>query len=84
VIYEDENDNYNYEKGTYATIPIKWNDASKTLTIGERRGEFPGMLKKRTFSVVLVGDNHGVGLPIEEKPDSTVNYEGKQLAVTLK
>ena len=43
TIYEDENDTYNYEKGAYATTPLHWNDASHTLTIGDRKGEFPGM-----------------------------------------
>src|SRR5439155_6048612 len=37
TLYEDEGDTYNYEKGKYATIPIHWNDATRTLTIGERR-----------------------------------------------
>ncbi len=42
TIYEDENDNYNYEKGIYATIPISWNNAKKTLTIGDRSARFRG------------------------------------------
>ena len=45
-LYEDENDNYNYEKGKYALIPFSWNDKTKTLTISDRKGEFDGMLKK--------------------------------------
>src|SRR6185312_6962829 len=44
-LYEDEGDSYRYEQGAFATIPIRWNDAAKTLTIGDRTGEFPGMLK---------------------------------------
>jgi alpha-D-xyloside xylohydrolase len=57
VLYEDENDNYNYEKGIYSTIKMVWNDSKHTLTIGDRQGTFPGMLKARTFRVVLVGDH---------------------------
>lgn len=45
TLYEDENDNYNYEKGKYSTITFKWNDAKKTLTIEDRKGSFPGILK---------------------------------------
>lgn len=45
VLYEDEFDNYNYEKGLYSTITFHWNDARKTLTIGECKGNYPGMLK---------------------------------------
>src|SRR5262249_87185 len=46
MFYEDEGDSYNYEKGTYATIPITWNQAAQTLTLGNRKGEFPNMLKE--------------------------------------
>ena len=40
ALYEDENDNYNYEKGIYSTINFSWDDNSKTLKIGARNGEF--------------------------------------------
>jgi alpha-D-xyloside xylohydrolase len=81
TIYEDENDNYNYEKGIYATIPIKWNDAAGTLTIGDRQGKFPGMPESRTFEIVIVGENHGVGVEPSDKPDRTAAYSGKSLTV---
>lgn len=55
TLYEDERDSYNYEKGAYSEIEFKWNDTSRTLTIGARRGHFPGMAKDRTFRVVVVG-----------------------------
>jgi len=53
TLYEDEGDNYNYEKKMYSTIPIKWDNAGRILTIEDRQGEFPGMLKKREFKVIL-------------------------------
>ena len=53
TLYEDENDNYDYEKGAHATIPMHWDDATRTLTIGDRVGSFPGMLAERTFRVVF-------------------------------
>jgi alpha-D-xyloside xylohydrolase len=81
-LYEDENDNYNYEKGAYATIPLRWDDAKQTLMIGERRGQFPGMLASRTFRVVFVGENHGVGIASSDTPDKVVNYSGGQITVT--
>ncbi len=81
TLYEDENDNYNYEKGAYATILMKWNDKARKLTIGKREGEFPGMLKQRTIHIVLVDKNHGTGIEPELKPDKTVVYSGKELAV---
>jgi alpha-D-xyloside xylohydrolase len=76
VLYEDENDNYDYEKGLFATIPITWNDSSQTLTIGPRSGEFPGMLKDRTFMVVVVRPGHGIGLDMTLQPDQIVSYRG--------
>ena len=81
TLYEDENDNYNYEKGVYATIPLHWDDAKQALTIGDRKGQFPGMLENRTFRVVFVGENHGAGIGPEERPDKTVEYAGKQTVV---
>ena len=82
TIYEDENDNYNYEKGVYATIPLHWDDAAKRLTIGERKGQFPGMLETRTFRVVFVGENHGVGVNAADEADRVVQYSGKAVTVT--
>jgi alpha-D-xyloside xylohydrolase len=65
-LYEDEGVNYNYEKGQYALIPIAYNDAEGTLTIGNRKGEFPGMLKERTFRVIV-----GKQQPVEVKYNGT-------------
>ena len=81
TLYEDENDGYNYEKGVYATIPLHWDDAKRTLTIGDRKGEFPGMLKNRKFQVVVVREHHGTGIVPDDKPDQVVQYAGKALAV---
>ena len=49
TLYEDEGDNYNYEKGAYAIIPFHWDDPSRTLTVRTNKGSFPGMLESRTF-----------------------------------
>ena len=78
MLYEDENDNYNYEKGAYATIAIHWDDARQTLTLGARKGSFPGMLQNRTFKVVHVRQDFGAGMEFTEKPDSVIQYSGKQ------
>ena len=82
TLYEDENDGYNYEKGVYATIPLHWDDAKQTLTIGERKGTFPGMLMERRFQLVFVRENHGAGITAESKPDQVVTYSGRQTSVT--
>ena len=81
TLYEDENDNYNYEKGIYATIDFDWNDSEKTLTISDRKGKFPGMLKERTFNVVNVSKDHGKDLEISEVTDIVVKYDGSKIIV---
>jgi alpha-D-xyloside xylohydrolase len=82
TLYEDEGDNYNYEKGARATIPISWDDAKQTLKIGKRAGKFPGMLKERTFRLVWVSPGHGVGVPSTPTPDRVVTYTGSALQVS--
>jgi alpha-D-xyloside xylohydrolase len=84
TLYEDENDTYHYEKGAYATIAIQWNDSTRTLTIGARKGRFPGMLENRTFRVVLVSENHGGGVESAASPDQTIQYSGREVYVTEK
>jgi alpha-D-xyloside xylohydrolase len=81
TLYEDEGDSYRYEQGAYATISIRWNESSKTLTIGDRAGEFPGMLKERTFRVVWVRPGKGVGPEFEKAPDAEVRYVGRAMEI---
>ena len=73
TLYEDEGDNYNYERGMYSTIEMKWNDKSRTLTIGDCQGTFPGMLQQRKFNVRLAGSDI-------VKP---IGYKGKAVSITL-
>lgn len=82
TLYEDENDNYNYEKGLYSTIDFNWNDANRTLTIGNRKGQFPGMLKSRKFRIAIVSDNNGAGDEASKKA-RTVKYSGKEISIKL-
>ncbi|MBN1780318.1 DUF5110 domain-containing protein [bacterium] len=81
VLYEDENDNYNYEKGACSVIEFGWNDLKRELVIEDRKGEFPGMLAERQIQVVLVRENHGNGADMVRDPDRVIRYEGKRQAV---
>lgn len=83
VLYEDENDTYNYEQGKFATIAMSWNEAEKTLTIKNRKGDFPGMLKDRTFRVVWVTPKNGIGVE-PAKLAETVQYSGKEVSISKK
>jgi len=60
-LYEDDGHTYGYERGEFARIPIDWNDASRTLTIGARAGSYSGMASNRTFTVVLVTPQSSIG-----------------------
>jgi alpha-D-xyloside xylohydrolase len=82
TLYEDEGDNYNYEKGKFTKIPIAWNDSKHTLEIGKRTGEFPGLLRERTFNIVWVSATHGAGVSTTEKPDAVVHYHGAGVKIT--
>jgi alpha-D-xyloside xylohydrolase len=78
TLYEDEGDNYNYENGAFATIPMTWTEATQMLVIGPTSGSFPGMLTNRTFNVVWVSPGHGAGEPItpDTLVDKVVPYDG--------
>jgi alpha-D-xyloside xylohydrolase len=81
TVYEDENDTYAYEKGARATIAMEWDDANRKLVIGDRQGQFPGMLAHRTFRIVFVGDGHGVGIEPSAQVDKIVDYAGEAITV---
>ena len=72
TLYEDEGDNYNYEKGRYSTIRLTWNDGRRTLTIADRQGSFDGMLQQRQFTVVM-----------PDGRSQTVDYQGKEIQIKL-
>lgn len=80
-LYQDAGDTYDYEKGARAIIPLRWSEASKTLIIGERQGEYPGMPRNMEFEVVWVTPGHGAGESVERKPDRVVQYSGKEISV---
>ena len=85
TLYEDEGTNYNYEKGKYAMIDFRYNDAHKTVTIAARKGSFDGMLQKRRFNIVLVSDNNQQGISLAKAPKGKmVKYAGKAVTVKLK
>jgi alpha-D-xyloside xylohydrolase len=82
-LYEDEGTNYNYEKGAFSTIPIKYNEATGTVTIGDRKGSFNGMLQKRTFRINLITSKEPRPLDLDVKCDKEVSYDGKKTVIKL-
>ena len=82
-LYEDDGVTYECDKGAFTRIPLQWDDAKKTLTIGAREGKFPGMLVKRTFNAVLISRTRASGYTPSRTPDKTVAYSGKTVKVKL-
>ena len=80
-LYEDEGDNYNYENGAFTFVNITWEDEKRTLTLDERKGSFQGMVKKREFRVILVDENHGLGISDTDKSDIVTEYLGDKLVL---
>ena len=83
TLYEDQNDGYEYEKGLYSTIEFRWNESMHTLTIGKRRGDFPGMAKTRTFRIVVVAPDHGTGVAATTNVDKVEKYDGAEIGMVL-
>jgi len=82
-LYEDEDVNYNYEKGKYLTIDINYDDASRTLTIGQQNGKFQGSLKQRRFNIVYVTKDRPAALNLENPHGVMVDYKGSELSIQL-
>jgi len=81
TLYEDEGDNYNYEKGLYSEIKFQWDDKNKVLIVHDRKGSFPGMYEIRTFRIVLVAPKHGCGDRETVDMDKQIIYHGKKMNI---
>ena len=80
VLYEDENDTYNYEQGKYSTIDMSWDEAEKTFTIRDRKGSYSGMPDTRTFKIVWVNVKNGTGIEPAKQAESVI-YFGKEIVI---
>lgn len=81
-LYEDEGDNYNYEKGRYTIIPFEWNELTKSLTIGALKGGYSSQLKSRTFKVSMIKPGFGIETT-EMVGGRLVAYKGKSVSIVL-
>lgn len=83
VLYEDENDNYNYEKGVYSTITFNWDNKKNELTISDRKGQFPGMMETRKFNLKIIRKNNKAGEATVATADHVIQYSGKRIVIKL-
>lgn len=82
TVYEDEGDNYNYEKGKSSSFEMKWDDKNNTLTLSDRKGEYAGMPVCRRLKLVRVDKNSGTGVE-ENVGGKTIEYRGKHLKIKI-
>ncbi|MGZ3938160.1 MAG: TIM-barrel domain-containing protein [Flavisolibacter sp.] len=82
-LYNDEGNNYNYEKGKYTIIPFGWNEEQQVLTIGKRQGGFIGAVKKCIMNIVWVDESNGQGIQMSSKSKPVI-YTGEQITVSRK
>ena len=80
VLYSDEGDNYNYEKGKYKVIPFSWNEAIQKLIIDKQQGSYAGALRKLVLNIVWVNESQGYGTDIASKP-KTIIYTGEKITI---
>ena len=83
TLYEDAGEGYDYEQGQFATTKITYKDKLHQLQIGDTHGAFPGMLRKRVFNIVMVGEGNGVGEGVTAAPLKRVTFLGKAMVVPL-
>ena len=84
TLYEDEGINYNYEKGSYSKIRFSYAEGKRELTVDERKGEFEGMLKSRTFNFIFIDKNKSVGFDPDVTPERTITYTGAKVTISRK
>jgi alpha-D-xyloside xylohydrolase len=83
-LYEDDGLSYAYEKGEFARIPLRYDDASGTLSIGARAGAFPGMVATRTFNVRWIAPGESKAADLDTPPDESLPYSGQPVSFKIK
>ncbi len=79
TLYDDEGDNYNYEKGNYSKTTFSWNNTERSLSISKREGTYNGMPNEQTFNVILISGNKNIGFNSTEKFDKVIHYDGNEI-----
>ncbi len=84
-LYEDDGTSRQYLHGRYSRIPLKWDERTKTLTIGAREGNgYAGMAGKRVVNVRWMKPGSARALSFEARADVTVTYCGAPVILRMK
>ncbi len=80
TLYDDAGDGEGWRRGEHATIDLALDDRAGTLTIGARKGRYPGMARDRVFRIVQIAGGKAVAsLP----RDANIRYAGRPVTVRL-
>ena len=81
-LYEDDGVSRHYLNGKYSRIPLRWNERTRTLTIGAREGSgYAGMAGSREIRIRWI--KPGTTLDFDGA-NRTVAYSGEPLAVRMR
>lgn len=78
-LYEDDGRSHQFEKGAFSRIPLAYDDAAGTLTIGARQGSYKGMVANRQIIVRWMKD--GSGIDGKDGLSAPVAYSGRTVTV---
>lgn len=79
-LYDDSGDGYGYEAGEHSVTELHWDEATRTLRIGERHGHFPGMAETVPARVVVVTAERGTTADVSHEvlsDDDMVSLDGR-------
>ncbi len=82
--YSDSGDTYDYEKGLHRVVQLRWEDAARTLVLGEAQGSYPGMPRRVRIRLLVVSEGHGAGDESASVFDAQAPYEGGPLRLTAR
>lgn len=82
-LYEDEGDNYNYEKGKFSIIGFHWNDQKKQLTVSKRQGEFTSMEKQRSFDIAVSKSGFDQNENQPKPAGRLISYNGNAMSISF-
>jgi len=82
-LYEDENVNYNYEKGDFGLLSFSYLENEQLLRIDKQQGVFAGIPKIRNINVIIVGKDKPVGFSMKSTTSEAVSYQGDEIVISL-
>ena len=79
-IYEDDGRSVKYEQNEWSRIPVSYDDATGTVTIGDRIGSFTGMAQDRKISLRFISGPSKDAANFDAV-EQTLDYSGKTISV---